>query len=123
MFLLRQGFHRLVKLAAQVCPASHNPDIIRQAVVARISVCMQPTEKAIQKVRCIAGFTIRAEFVEHHRMPGAAARPVKPHIALGLGCLPGFLQHLERGFIRILDFLLYKPVVHLHESTLHKLKE
>lgn len=112
LVFLRQRLHRLVKLAPQVHPAAHHSDVLRQAVVTWVAVRMEPAREPFQESLRVAGFPVRSVLVEHHRIAGMGARPVKPHIALGLGGFPRLLQYLERCLIRVKHIFPHQPAVH-----------
>ena len=93
-------------------PAANHTDVLRQPVIAGVSVRMEPAGELLERSLGVAGLSVGPVLIEDHRLRSVFPCSVEPHVALGLCGLARLLQHLKRGFIGVKDRLFHKSLFH-----------
>ena len=94
-------------------PAANHADVSGQPVVSRIAVRVEISGEALQEFLRMFGLPAGLVLIEYDVPFPVPAGAVHPHIALRLGFLPWFPDHLQSRLIRVKDLSLHKlPVQH-----------
>lgn len=113
---LRDANQAFLIFPAHMRPATSHSNA-PQPVVDGIAIRMQEVaqeilEEGLRMLGTLAGLVL-AKYQLLRRVPTS---PIQPHIALALGFLPRFVEHLYGRFIRVQDVLLeqfcFHPLVH-----------